>query len=208
GRECQAHVSGRHRRRHCLRGAGRRDRGAHRFGLSRHGRPGVDPLLRGDRAGRHRLAARRLGPCASAWPSRCVPQAGPSKLCGRPGVCGNDRGADRAAPGSVSEHRLVKDRVDSGLLIVLALAAGAVPFLFSGYEIKLATTITIQAGLAVALGLVVGPAGLTSVGHAAFYGLAAYLLAMMAPKSAPADLLTTVIVAILGAAAFAAPVAA
>ena len=58
----------------------------------------------------------------------------------------------------------------------------------SGYEIKLATTITIQVGLAVALGFVVGPAGLTSVGHAAFYGLAAYLLAAMAPASAPADL--------------------
>ena len=61
---------------------------------------------------------------------------------------------------------------------------------------------------AVALGFVVGPAGLTSVGHAAFYGLAAYLLAMMAPASAPADLVVTACVAIFGAALFAAVVGA
>jgi branched-chain amino acid transport system permease protein len=102
----------------------------------------------------------------------------------------------------------VKDRVDSALLIVLALAAAAVPFLLSGYEIKLATTITIQAGLAVALGLVVGPAGLISIGHAAFYGLAAYLFAMLAPQAEPASVIPTAALAILGAAAAAALVGA
>jgi len=61
-----------------------------------------------------------------------------------------------------------QDRIDAGLLLVLAAGAVLVPFVWSGYEIKLATTITIQAGLAVALGFVVGPAGLISVGHAAF----------------------------------------
>ena len=95
------------------------------------------------------------------------------------------------------------EKFDGAILLLLAIGAAFVPFVFSGYEIKLATTITIQAGLAVALGLVVGPAGLTSVGHAAFYGVAAYVLAMMAPKSEPADLLITAAVAILGAAAFA-----
>jgi branched-chain amino acid transport system permease protein len=96
-----------------------------------------------------------------------------------------------------------EDRLDAGLLILLAIAAVLVPFVFSGYEIKLATTITIQAGLAVALGFVVGPAGLISIGHAAFYGLAAYLFAMVAPASEPANLLTTALIAICGAAAFA-----
>jgi branched-chain amino acid transport system permease protein len=94
-------------------------------------------------------------------------------------------------------------KFDGAILLMIAVAAACVPLVFSGYEIKLATTIAIQAGLAVALGLVVGPAGLTSVGHAAFYGVAAYVLAMMAPKSEAADLLLTGAVAIVAAAAFA-----
>ena len=98
--------------------------------------------------------------------------------------------------------------LDAVFLILLALTMIGIPFVLSGYEIKLATTITIQAGLAVALGFVVGPAGLISMGHAAFYGLAAYMLAMMAPKSSPADLLTTAAVAIIAAALFAAVVGA
>lgn len=98
--------------------------------------------------------------------------------------------------------------LDAVFLILLALTMIGIPFVLSGYEIKLATTITIQAGLAVALGFVVGPAGLISMGHAVFYGLAAYMLAMMAPKSSPADLLTTAAVAIVAAALFAAVVGA
>jgi branched-chain amino acid transport system permease protein len=97
----------------------------------------------------------------------------------------------------------VREKVDGTLLIVLAVATACIPFTLSGYEIKLATTITIQAGLAVALGFVVGPAGLTSLGHAAFYGLAAYILAMVAPKNDPANLLMTGALAIGGAALFA-----
>ncbi|MGZ3411104.1 MAG: hypothetical protein ACXWKA_12250, partial [Xanthobacteraceae bacterium] len=97
-----------------------------------------------------------------------------------------------------------QETLDAAVLLLLAAFAVAVPFLFSGYEIKLATTITIQAGFAVALGFVVGPAGLTSIGHGAFYGLAAYLLVMLAPKSAPADLFSTGAIAIIGTAIVAA----
>ncbi len=101
-----------------------------------------------------------------------------------------------------------QDRIDAGLLLLLAAGAMLVPFVWSGYEIKLATTITIQAGLAVALGFVVGPAGLISLGHAAFYGLAAYLFAMTAPESEPASVFSTALIAIFGAAVFAALVGA
>jgi branched-chain amino acid transport system permease protein len=100
------------------------------------------------------------------------------------------------------------DVLDTALLVVLTLAMIGVPFVLSGYEIKLATTITIQVGFAVALGLVVGPAGLVSLGHAAFYGLAAYVLAMLAPASAPADLILTALAAILAAALAAAAIGA
>jgi branched-chain amino acid transport system permease protein len=79
-----------------------------------------------------------------------------------------------------------------------------VPFFFSGYEIKLATSILIQMGFAVALGFVVGPAGLTSMGHAAFYGAAAYMLAAMSPGYDAADIVFTALCAILVAAVFAA----
>ncbi|MBV8744665.1 MAG: branched-chain amino acid ABC transporter permease [Xanthobacteraceae bacterium] len=101
-----------------------------------------------------------------------------------------------------------KDHIDAVLLLALAVLALLVPYIWSGYEIKLATTITIQAGLAVALGFVVGPAGLVSIGHAAFFGLAAYLFAMLAPASEPADLVTTLLAAVCGTAAFAAVVGA
>ena len=99
-------------------------------------------------------------------------------------------------------------RFDTGVLLALAVIGIAIPFLLSGYEIKLATSIAVQAGLAVALGLVVGPGGLVSLGHAAFYGLAAYLFAITAPEMEPANLLLTAMVSILGAAALAAVIGA
>lgn len=100
------------------------------------------------------------------------------------------------------------ERTDNGVLVALAIFAAAVPLVFSGYEIKLATTITVQAGLAAALGFVVGPAGLISIGHAAFYGIAAYALAMVAPQAEPANLLVTLGISIVVATVFAAAVGA
>lgn len=95
------------------------------------------------------------------------------------------------------------ERFDGIVLLLLALAGATVPFVLTGYDVKLATTITIQAGLAAALGLVVGPGGLISIGHASFYGLAAYLFAVTAPQSEPADLLLTALVSIVCATVFA-----
>jgi branched-chain amino acid transport system permease protein len=100
------------------------------------------------------------------------------------------------------------ERFDAGTLVALAALGLAVPFVFAGYNLKLATTIAIQAGLAVSLGFVVGPAGLCSIGHAAFYGLAAYVFAMLAPQAEAASLIPTALAAILGATAFAAVVGA
>ena len=97
-----------------------------------------------------------------------------------------------------------RERVDATVLILLAIGAALVPFTLSGYELKLATTIAINVGLAVALGLVVGPAGLTSMCHGAFYGLAAYLLAAVAPQSEAASFLPTLLLSVVGAALFAA----
>jgi branched-chain amino acid transport system permease protein len=95
------------------------------------------------------------------------------------------------------------ERLDLRVIAALAGIGLLVPVALSGYDIKLATTITIQAGLALALGFVAGTGGLISLGHAAFYGVAAYLFAVMAPQLAPASLLPTAFVSIAGAASFA-----
>lgn len=94
-------------------------------------------------------------------------------------------------------------RFDRLVTIAIFILAAFVPFLLTTYEIKLATTVLIQAGLAASLGLVVGMAGLVSVGHAAFYGLAAYLVVIAAPQTGSADLLYTAAIAVLGATVFA-----
>lgn len=99
-------------------------------------------------------------------------------------------------------------RFDSAVLLVVMISAAFVPLVFTNYEIKLATSIAIQVGLAASLGLLVGSAGLVSMGHAALYGLAAYVLVIMAPSAGPANLLLTATVAILCTAACAAVVGA
>ena len=91
-------------------------------------------------------------------------------------------------------------RVDGAFLLGIFVLAAAAPFLFSGYEIKLATSIAVQAGLAVALGFVVGTGGLVSLGHAAFYGVAGYLFALAAPENEPGNLLLTLGLSVAGAA--------
>lgn len=101
-----------------------------------------------------------------------------------------------------------KERVDDGVLVILAMAGAAVPFVLGGYELKLATTIAIQAGLASALGLVIGPGGLVSLGHGALYGFAAYIFAALAPQAEPANLILTLIASVVGATALAAAVGA
>jgi branched-chain amino acid transport system permease protein len=100
------------------------------------------------------------------------------------------------------------ERIDDGALIILAMVGAAVPFVLGGYELKLATTIAIQAGLASALGLVVGAGGLVSLGHGAIYGFAAYIFAAIAPQAEPANLGWTLAMSVIGATALAAAVGA
>jgi len=71
----------------------------------------------------------------------------------------------------------------------LALAAGTVaiglmPMLVSAYYVELGTFALISAMLALSLQLLVGCVGLVSLGHAAFYGLAAYAIYLATPESA------------------------
>ena len=83
----------------------------------------------------------------------------------------------------------------------LALAAAvALPFLASGYYVQFATKVLLMGVLAMALNLVVGFGGLVSLCHAAFFGLAGYVLALAAPQYEPASLWTTLPLSVAAAA--------
>jgi branched-chain amino acid transport system permease protein len=77
---------------------------------------------------------------------------------------------------------------------LLAACVGALllfPLTDSVYYTQLFTKIMILSIFAMSLDLLVGYTGLVSLGHAAFFGLAGYVLALMSPQYAAANLLTT-----------------
>ena len=63
--------------------------------------------------------------------------------------------------------------------IVLFLFVLAVPLLFSDFGINLTAEIYIMAIFAMSLGLIMGFAGMVSLGHAAFFGIGAYTVALV-----------------------------
>ena len=83
------------------------------------------------------------------------------------------------------------------LVFVLALF---VPAAGSRYYTFLANDVVIWALFATSLNLLVGYTGLVSFGHAAFFGIGAYALALMTPKYEAANLWLTLPAAMLAAA--------
>src|SRR5713101_169608 len=78
----------------------------------------------------------------------------------------------------------------------LMLGLGAVflavlPLLVSPYYVELGTYAMIAAMLALSLQLLVGCTGLVSLGHAAFYGLAAYTVYLVTPAGRGLSILVT-----------------
>ena len=93
-----------------------------------------------------------------------------------------------------------------GKTVPIALAAGAlvlaaVPFFVSGYYVELGTYAFIAAMLALSLQLLVGCTGLVSLGHAAFYGLAAYTVYLVTGDGGGRSVLVTLPMAMAVAAA-------
>lgn len=91
--------------------------------------------------------------------------------------------------------------------IILALVIGGAvlfPMVASSYYMSLAVEVMIYAIFALSLQLLVGGTGLVSLGHAAFFGLAAYCTVLLSPESGPGNLLWVLlgVVAITGAFAF------
>jgi len=87
------------------------------------------------------------------------------------------------------------------VLLLGALLLAAFPLIGSTFYIQLGAKIMIMAIFAMSLDLLVGHTGLVSLGHAAYFGLAAYVLALITPKYEAASLWLTLPVAIVAAAA-------
>lgn len=89
---------------------------------------------------------------------------------------------------------------------VIAILAGAavlaaLPLVVSDFYVSLASKILIFAIFAMSLDLLVGYSGLVSLGHAAFFGLAAYTVALLSPEDSAASLWWTLPCAVAAAAA-------
>ncbi|MDE2048654.1 MAG: branched-chain amino acid ABC transporter permease [Betaproteobacteria bacterium] len=78
-----------------------------------------------------------------------------------------------------------------GLALAAALAVAALaafPFAGSDFYIDFVTRMMILALFAMSLDLLIGVAGMVSLGHAGFFGLAGYALALLSPDSGPVSL--------------------
>ena len=82
-------------------------------------------------------------------------------------------------------------------LAVLAAAMAVLPLFVPSYYVDLGTTAMIAAMLALSMQLLVGATGLVSLGHGAFYGLAAYTVYLISPENAAQPIWITLPVAML-----------
>ena len=96
----------------------------------------------------------------------------PWGLLGRPAAAA--RGAAAVEP--LLEQATLKDRI--ALALGVALLA-ALPLLFSGYTLVLLIDILVFALFAASLHFLMGPGGMLSFGHAAYFGLGAYGAALV-----------------------------
>lgn len=70
------------------------------------------------------------------------------------------------------------------LLAAFAVVCAIIPMFVATYYVELGTSAMIAAMLALSMQLLVGATGLVSLGHGAFYGLAAYVVYLVSPESA------------------------
>ncbi len=97
----------------------------------------------------------------------------------------------------------------AGPAIAAALVvAVALPMVAPGYYVQFAAKAMLMGMLALSLNLVVGYGGLVSMCHAAFFGLAGYMLAFLTPESAGASMWLSLPVALLAVGAVAAVIGA
>jgi branched-chain amino acid transport system permease protein len=89
------------------------------------------------------------------------------------------------------------------LPVAVAGALAVAPLVLETYYQELVIKIVIYAIFALSLELLAGTTGLVSLGHAAFFGIGAYVTALAAPQSEPGSLLVLIPLAMLAAAGYA-----
>jgi branched-chain amino acid transport system permease protein len=87
--------------------------------------------------------------------------------------------------------------------VVIVVALAVLPFIAEKFTVQFATGILIMAIFAMSLNLLVGHAGLVSLGHAAFFGIAGYCLALSSPQYQAANFWTSLPLAMMAAGALA-----
>ena len=98
----------------------------------------------------------------------------------------------------MTAHRMLpQSPLGWGALLALVALLALLPFVVSAYYVGLITTAMIGAMLALSLQLLVGATGLVSLGHGAFYGLAAYMVYLVTPAETPMSMWLTLPLAVL-----------
>lgn len=105
-------------------------------------------------------------------------------------------------PASTARPHGVRTLPPLAPLIALAVLVAAPAFL-SPYVSDLVQKVAIFAVFALSLELLVGTTGLVSLGHAAFFGIGAYITALASPEDGPGSIATLLPLAMLGAGAYA-----
>ena len=97
-----------------------------------------------------------------------------------------------------ANHRMLPQSTAGWIMLGAGTALLAVlPFFATPYYVGLVTIAMIAAMLASSLHIMVGATGLVSLGHGAFYGLAAYVVFLLSPEGSPQPIWLTLPVAML-----------
>jgi branched-chain amino acid transport system permease protein len=98
---------------------------------------------------------------------------------------------------------MARARVATLVAVILLVALAALPFVADKFTVQFATRILIMAIFATSLNLLVGWTGLVSLGHAAFFGVAGYFLALYSPQYEAANFWISLPLAMLVSGTFA-----
>ena len=102
-----------------------------------------------------------------------------------------------SASAPLTHRMLPRSSTGWAALATAALVLALLPFVATPYYVGLVTTAMIAAMLALSLQLLVGATGLISLGHGAFYGLAAYTVFLLSPEGSPKPIWITLPAAML-----------
>ena len=91
---------------------------------------------------------------------------------------------------------MTASRANTIFLVVAVAGLAALPFFAEKFYVQFFAKILIMGILAMSLDLLIGYTGLVSFGHAAFYGAAAYTLAILTPQYQAANFWTSLPIAI------------